>query len=126
MNGFLIGNPFIFINKNLKYKKNFFDNTSIIYKEVLIHMNNIKGKKLNINSLTIEFNEYLAETTINGQKIITRYHPNLNLDEVTKKLTNAIIEEEKKLKRPSIYSSVFPAFGRGFKILVSNILKARV
>ena len=88
-------------------------------------MNNIKGKKLNINSLTIEFSEYVAKITINGQKMITGYHPNLNLDEATKKLTDAIIKEEKKSKRPSIYSSVFPAFGREFKMLVASILKAR-
>jgi len=93
----------------------------------MIHM---KKEKLNIvngkNSITIKFLDYnIAEVTINGQRMITRYQQNLNLDEVAQKLTDAIIKEEKKSKRPSIYSSVFPAFGREFKMLVANILKAR-
>lgn len=127
MNGFLIGNPFILLTKNLKYKKIIFDNTSIIYKEVLIHMK--KKEKLNIvngkNSITVKFLDYIAEVTINGQQMITGYQQNLNLNEVTQKLTAAIIQEEEKSKKP-FYNEIFPAFGREFKILVSNILKARV
>lgn len=128
MNGFLIGNPFILLTKNLKYKKIIFDNTSIIYKEVLIHML-LRGKKLNVNqengNISVEFENYVANVTINGQdKMVVSYSDHLDLDEVTKKLTKAILKESSKSS--SVYNEVFPAFGKEFKMLVSNILKARV
>lgn len=88
----------------------------------------MKKEKLNIvngkNSITIKFLDYIAEVTINGQRMITGYQQNLNLDEVAQKLMTAIIQEEKKSKKP-FYNEIFPAFGREFKMLVANILKAR-
>jgi len=75
------------------------------------------------NSVVVEFSDYAADVTINGkEKIITGYNPDLNLDEAAKKLTNALIKES---RRPSLYSDIFPSFGRDFKIMVSSILKAR-
>lgn len=88
----------------------------------------MKKEKLNIvngkNSITIKFLDYIAEVTINGQRMITGYQQNLNLDEVAQKLMTAIIQEEKKSKKP-FYNEILPAFGREFKMLVANILKAR-
>jgi len=88
----------------------------------------LRGKKLNVNqengNISVEFENYVANVTINGQdKMVVSYNDNLNLDEAAKKLTKAILKESSK---PSLYSELFPAFGREFKMLVSNILKARV
>jgi len=92
-----------------------------------LHMNMIFGKNIEVhndgNSVLVEFDGCIANVTINGNdKLITTYNENLNVEEAAKKLTKALIKESK----PSIYSELFPAFGREFKILVSNILKARV
>lgn len=77
------------------------------------------------NSVVVEFNDYTADVIINGkEKITTAYHPELDLDEVAKKLTNAILKESKKSKK-SFYTDIFPSFGREFKIMVANILKAK-
>ncbi len=88
----------------------------------------LTGRKLNVNqengNVSVEFENYVANVTINGQdKIVVSYDDSLDLDEAAKKLTRAILKESRK---PSIYSEVFPAFGKEFKILVSNILKGRV
>lgn len=87
----------------------------------------LKGKKLNVNlengNVSVEF-DYVANVTINGQKMVVSYSDNLDLDEVAKKLTKAILKESSKSS--SVYNEVFPAFGKEFKMLVSNILKARV
>lgn len=93
-----------------------------------LHM--IFGKKIEVhndgNSVLIEFDGYIANVTINGSdKMTVSYSDNLDLDDAAKKLTAAIIQEEEKSKKP-FYNEIFPAFGREFKILVSNILKARV
>lgn len=88
----------------------------------------LNGKSLNVkqgnDNVSVKFNGYIADVTINGSdKMTVSYSDNLDLDEAAKKLTRAILKESRK---PSIYSEVFPAFGKEFKILVSNILKARV
>lgn len=88
----------------------------------------LSGKSLYVkqgnDNISVKFNGYIADVTINGSdKITVSYSDNLDLDEAAKKLTRAILKESRK---PSIYSEVFPAFGKEFKMLVSNILKARV
>lgn len=88
----------------------------------------LNGKSLNVkqgnNNVSVKFNGYIADVTINGSdKMTVSYSDNLDLDDAAKKLTKAILKESSK---PSLYSEIFPAFGREFKILVSNILKARV
>lgn len=88
----------------------------------------LRGKKLNVNqengNVSVEFENYVANVTINGQdKMVVSYSDNLDLDEAAKKLTKAILKESSKSS--SVYNEVFPAFGKEFKILVSNILKAR-
>lgn len=77
------------------------------------------------DSLVVTFDGCVASVTINGEKkLTTTYSESLNIDEAARKLTKALIAES---KRPSsVYANIFPAFGREFKILVSNILKARV
>lgn len=90
-----------------------------------LHM--IFGKNIEVhndgNSVLVEFDGCIANVTINGNdKLITTYNENLNVDEAAKKLTKVLIKESKS---PSIYSEIFPAFGREFKMLIANILKAR-
>lgn len=87
------------------------------------------GKKLKVhsegNTVVVEFNDYTADVVINdSQKITTAYNPELDLDEAAKKLTKAILKESRK--KNTFYDAIFPSFGREFKILVSNILKARI
>mgnify|MGYP000913363898 CR=1 FL=1 len=91
----------------------------------------MKGKKIAVKNddskLIVEFNGYIADVTINDkEKVKMSYSPDLDIDIAAKKLTNLLIKESNSSKKPSIYSELFPAFGREFKMLVSNILKARV
>lgn len=87
----------------------------------------IKGKNIKIssgdNSIKVTFNDYVCDIIINGKERMTvSYNPNLNLDAVVQKLTDALVKE---VRRPSFYKNIFPAFGREFKMLVADILKAR-
>jgi hypothetical protein len=91
----------------------------------------MKGKKIVVKNddskLIVEFNGYIADVTINDkERVKMSYSPDLDIDIAAKKLTNLLIKESNSSKKPSIYSELFPAFGREFKMLVSNILKARV
>lgn len=88
----------------------------------------LNGKSLNIErgngKISVKFNGYIADVTINEtDKMTVSYSDNLDLDEATKRLTKAILKESSKSS--SVYNELFPAFGMEFKMLVSNILKAR-
>jgi hypothetical protein len=88
----------------------------------------MKGTKMvvngNGNKVVVEFNAYTADVVINDKdKITTSYNPELDLDRAAKELTKALLNETKRTN--SIYDTIFPLFGRNFKMIVSNILKAR-
>ena len=92
----------------------------------------MKGKKIVVKNddskLIVDFfNGYIADVTINDkERVKMSYSPDLDIDIAAKKITDLFIKESNSSKKPSIYSELFPAFGREFKMLVSNILKARV
>lgn len=91
----------------------------------------MKGKKIVVKNddskLIVEFNGYIADVIINDkERVKMSYSPDLDIDIAAKKITDLLIKESNSSKKPSIYSELFPAFGREFKMLVSNILKARV
>lgn len=78
-------------------------------------------KLLKIDALEVKFDEYMADISINGKnRFKTSYSPDIDLDRAAKELTRALKREQTSC------SSIFPSFGREFKILVSDILKARV
>lgn len=90
----------------------------------------LKGKLLKIKNekdiLDVKFDEYMADVSINDKGYFkTSYSPDIDLDRAAKELTRALIRESKR-EQTSLYASIFPSFGRGFKMLVSDILKARV
>ncbi len=90
----------------------------------------LKGKLLKIknetNILDVKFDEYMADVSINDKSCFkTSYSPDIDLDRAAKELTR-VLSRESKREQTSLYSSIFPSFGREFKMLVSGILKARV
>ena len=85
------------------------------------------GKNLEVineqGKIEVNFTGSIANVKINGQDSITTvYSPTLDLDQAAKELHKALVKE---MRKDSILQSIFPSFGRDFKIMVSNILKAR-
>lgn len=86
----------------------------------------VKNEKDNPDVIAVKFDEYMADISINGKNCFkTSYSPDIDLDRAAKELTR-VLSRESKREQTSLYYSIFPSFGREFKMLVSDILKARV
>lgn len=73
--------------------------------------------------LNMDTENFIANVSVNGNSFTTTFSDNIDIDRAAKELTKALVSERRK-KSYSL-GDLFPAFGREFKIRVSQILKMR-